>query len=305
MASDSDLKIFISWSGDLAREVTKVLRAWLPKMFDNVDPWASDVDIDAGLRGLDVIQDRLNLSSFGIIVVTTENQNKSWLNFEAGALSKRLEGDANRVVPLLVNFEDVYQVQGPIRQFQAVHLNEDGMRSLCRSIAAVMGLDALTIDSRFTWAWSDLEAAVERAKELAGQQPEPPELDEKELLSVMFQSIRQMERQVSALSNQTAPPRSRGLSMSLSGADVGEPRPVYRRQASLTPEERAVQEKIAEAASKIREVDWVRHMEYDGKKSVAVRFKDGRDITSAERDILKASEPETRERVFIVTETEG
>jgi hypothetical protein len=51
MAIESDLKIFISWSGDLAREVTKVLRSWLPKMFDHIDPWASEVDIDAGLRG--------------------------------------------------------------------------------------------------------------------------------------------------------------------------------------------------------------------------------------------------------------
>src|SRR4051812_2549416 len=91
MAIEHDLKIFISWSGDLAREITKVLRDWLPKMFDHIDPWASEVDIDAGMRGLDVIQDRLNASSFGIIVVTTENMNKPWLNFEAGALSKRLE----------------------------------------------------------------------------------------------------------------------------------------------------------------------------------------------------------------------
>jgi hypothetical protein len=90
MAIEQDLKIFISWSGDLAREITKVLRDWLPKMFDHIDPWASEVDIDAGMRGLDVIQDRLNASSFGIIVVTTENMNKPWLNFEAGALSKRL-----------------------------------------------------------------------------------------------------------------------------------------------------------------------------------------------------------------------
>ena len=68
MAIEQDLKIFISWSGDLAREITKVLRDWLPKMFDHIDPWASDVDIDAGMRGLDVVADRLDDSAFGIIV---------------------------------------------------------------------------------------------------------------------------------------------------------------------------------------------------------------------------------------------
>jgi hypothetical protein len=144
MAIQGDLKIFISWSGELAKECTKVLRVWLPKMFDHIDPWASDVDIDAGTRGLDAIQERLNDSTFGIIVVTTENMSKPWLNFEAGALSRRLEADLTRVVPLLVNFDAVYQLQGPIAQFQATKLDRDGMSRLCRSIAAVIGLSTAT-----------------------------------------------------------------------------------------------------------------------------------------------------------------
>ena len=69
------------------KRITHAMRDWLPTMFDHIEPWFSDVDIDAGSRGLNVIQERLDASEFGIIVVTPENLNKPWLVFEAGALS--------------------------------------------------------------------------------------------------------------------------------------------------------------------------------------------------------------------------
>ena len=78
------------------QEITGVLREWLPRMFDHIDPWASEVDIDAGSRGFDEIQARLNQSSFGIIVITTQNYERPWLNFEAGALSKPGSTDGDR-----------------------------------------------------------------------------------------------------------------------------------------------------------------------------------------------------------------
>jgi hypothetical protein len=142
----------------------------------------------------------LNVSSFGIIVVTTENMSKPWLNFEAGALSRRLEADPNRVVPLLVNFDDVYQLQGPISQFQAVKLNKEGMNRLTRSIAAVIKLDWKTIESRFEWAWPDLEADVEETKKAAGNQPAPPDVNEKDLLTSVLQHVQSLDRKVSSIS---------------------------------------------------------------------------------------------------------
>jgi len=69
------------------------------------------------------------------------------------------------VVPLLVNVDDVCQVQGRTGQLQAIKVNEDGMGHLCRSIAAVISVDPLTIDSRFEWAQPNLEKAIERCRE--------------------------------------------------------------------------------------------------------------------------------------------
>ncbi|MCF6388078.1 toll/interleukin-1 receptor domain-containing protein [Mycobacterium sp. MBM] len=269
MAIERDLKIFISWSGDLAKEVTKVLRAWLPKMFDHIDPWASEVDIDAGTRGLDAIQERLNQSSFGIIVVTTENMAKPWLNFEAGALSRRLDADLTRVVPLLVNFEDVYQLQGPISQFQATRLNKEGMSNLCRSLASAIGLDPLTITSRFEWAWSDLEDGIAHAKALVGHQPPAPELDEKDLLKTLVQSVKTMQRQINDLSaGKTQSTPSTPKKRLVLGNPMGSP---WHDHAKM----QQCQEDIKRIASEFKPVRSVEPIEREGNRYVGVIFEDG------------------------------
>lgn len=184
--ADDDLKIFISWSGDLSREITKVIRTWIPKIFDRVDPWMSDIDVEAGTRALQLIEESLNESAFGIIVVTTANQESTWLNFEAGALSKRFDNSLARVVPVLVNFDDFYQITGPIRQFQGVMLNKDGMRKLLQSICQVAGAEWADVESRFEWSWEDFSTRIEEVKEKIANQPAPPDFDPKvALLDIM------------------------------------------------------------------------------------------------------------------------
>jgi hypothetical protein len=205
-----NVKIFISWSGDLSREITKVLRIWLPKMFDRVEPWMSDIDVAAGSRALKDIEDRLNESDFGVIVVTTENHEKPWLNFEAGALSKRFDGSIARVVPLLVNFDDFYQVTTTIRQFQGVMLQKDekpykdGVRKLLQSISTVAGADWPAVEARFDWSWDEFAEQIEAAKTRAGSQPEPPEVDERALLIDLAKKLDSITR------NQAKPSTTKG-----------------------------------------------------------------------------------------------
>ncbi|WP_179277919.1 TIR domain-containing protein [Rhodococcus sp. 14-2470-1a] len=195
-----DVKIFISWSGDLSREITKVLRLWLPKMFDRVQPWMSDIDVAAGSRALKDIEDQLNGSDFGIIVVTTENQDKPWLNFEAGALSKRFDNSLSLVVPVLVNFNDFFEIGGPIRQFQGVMLQKqnepykEGVRKLLQSISAVASTDWSAVEARFEWSWEEFVADVEAAKSRVEQQPEPPKFDKDDALREILYRMDRMER---------------------------------------------------------------------------------------------------------------
>jgi hypothetical protein len=64
-------------------------------------PWMSDNNIDGGARWNDKIAKALEETDFGIVCVTRENQSSAWLNFEAGAVAKKV-GQA-RVIPLLID----------------------------------------------------------------------------------------------------------------------------------------------------------------------------------------------------------
>lgn len=286
MAIEADLKIFISWSGELAKQCTKVLRDWLPKMFDHIDPWASEVDIDAGTRSMDAIADRLNTSAFGIIVVTTENMGKPWLNFEAGALSKSLGADSTRVVPLMVNFDDPYQLQGPISQFHGTLLNKEGMLRVCRSIATVIGLDQLVVAHRFEWAWKDLEAGIAEAKQKAGDQPEPPDVDEKLLLKSLIATVNTMQTNLMTQAANATLASSRhviesGLSSKrrISGyVDLPDP---WNDGTAM----QKIQDGIKQyAEANYRPVRFVSPMEWKGQKVVGVVFEDGQGMIGSKNE---------------------
>jgi hypothetical protein len=124
------------------------------------------------------------------------------------------------------------------------------------------------IDSRFAWAWPDLEAAIEQAKEKAGDQPPPPEITDTDLLKSMYNGMRALERQVTALANSiptaSSPP-------SLSRRDAAR-----LAQSSPSPWQdgermQDIQDTIEGAASQYKPVRFVSPMESDdGEKFVGV-----------------------------------
>ena len=159
------VKVFISWSGDLAKDVAVALRDWLPDVFDNVAPWASDTDIEAGSRSLDEIHSALNDSVVGIVIVTMENQQASWLNYEAGALAKTVAPMRSRVIPLLVDIDSPTQLIGPIAQFQAKRLNQADMLDVLTVIGGLSGVEAQTVERRTQTFWPAFDAKLREAKD--------------------------------------------------------------------------------------------------------------------------------------------
>src|SRR5262249_10267255 len=105
------MKIFISWSGERSKRVAEALRAFLQDVNQNVEPWLSETDIGAGSRWGDELAKQLEQTSFGIICLTREAANSSWLLFEAGALSKSVIG--SRVCPYLIGIEPK-KLEGPL-----------------------------------------------------------------------------------------------------------------------------------------------------------------------------------------------
>lgn len=195
--ADDDLKIFISWSGDLAKSIARVWHDLLLEMFDRATPWVSDLDIEAGARPLDDIKRELDGTSFGIIVVTPENQNAPWLNFEAGALSKALSDATTRVMPSLVNFTSPSQVTSPLKQFQGNLLNQEGVMKILKTIAKGVDADWSTKERTFNRAWSpEYEQRFNDCIANALNPAKPSTRTSEEMLDEVLTIVREIQRDI-------------------------------------------------------------------------------------------------------------
>lgn len=130
------MKVFISWSGSLSGEVAEKLRGWLPSVVQSVDPYLSSEDMHKGARWRDEVARELEATDYGIICVTPENISSEWMNFEAGALSKKL--DRSYVSPFLVRLKNSDLSNGPLAQFQSTVYHEyKDVHKLLKSINSV------------------------------------------------------------------------------------------------------------------------------------------------------------------------
>lgn len=165
------MKVFISWSGDLSRELGEALRDWLPAVIQNVKPFFTPNDIEKGARwGKDIAQE-LQSSAIGIFCLTKENLTKPWIMFEAGALSKQL--DSSRVCPVLFGVESS-DLEGPLVQFQASPFSEAEMKKLIRTINTGLGeqrLDDSVLNSVFEMWWPKLNEKVTKIVEKHNSKP--------------------------------------------------------------------------------------------------------------------------------------
>jgi hypothetical protein len=162
-------KIFISWSKSYSKAVALVLERHLPELLDGIDIFMSDKDIDPGQRSMKVLEQQLADTSYGLLVVTSENQSEPWLNFEAGALSRQVSNDLEGVpliVPLLVDIDTPTQLTGPISQFQAVRLDESGLNRVARQISALTSSDPEMATLRLKRAWNEISRSLTEARGL-------------------------------------------------------------------------------------------------------------------------------------------
>jgi predicted nucleotide-binding protein len=110
------MKIFLSWSGHKSGKIANALRDWIPMILQYVEPWLSSIDIPQGARWANEIENVLNEVDYGIICLTKENLKSTWLNYEAGAISKNRQA---KVIVFLVDV-DIADIEGPLSQFQAI-----------------------------------------------------------------------------------------------------------------------------------------------------------------------------------------
>ena len=189
------VKIFIIWSGERSKALAEALNDWLPNVIQAVDPWMSESGIDKGARWPEVLFEKLENTNFGIVCLTPENLSAEWLLFEAGALSKKVEG--SRICPLLFDL-DPSELGDPLALFQTTKLNAKDVCGLLNSINKAMdagSLDASALNAAFDKWWPDLEEKIEAIGPL--QTPTPPKSTDpnhdilKEILKIVRSQARE------------------------------------------------------------------------------------------------------------------
>lgn len=153
-------KVFISWGGDLSKELAEAIRDWLPKVLQFVQPYFTPDDIEKGsMWGREIAQE-LSSSNFGIICLTKDNTTRPWILFEAGALSKNV--GQSRVCPVLFNVESS-EITGPLINFQTTQFNKADFKELIRTInsnSEDFKLSTPILDAVFEQWWPELEEKV-------------------------------------------------------------------------------------------------------------------------------------------------
>lgn len=85
------MKVFISWSGELSKNIAEIFRQWIPGVIQAVKPYYSPDDITKGTRWNSEIAKELDASKIGIICLTPNNLESPWIMFEAGTLAKNID----------------------------------------------------------------------------------------------------------------------------------------------------------------------------------------------------------------------
>ena len=155
------MKIFISWSGSHSKKLGEAIRDWLPGVLQLVTPYFTPADIEKGTRWSTDIAKELEESSVGIICITRENLHSDWINFEAGALSKRLQKSV--VCPILFGITNT-DLTGPLKQFQTTEFDKADFHKLIGVInnqLAESKLPPKTLDNVFEKWWPDLQSKIE------------------------------------------------------------------------------------------------------------------------------------------------
>ena len=186
------MKVFLSWSEERSKSVATALYEWLKLVVQACDPWMSSVDLHSGDRWILKIWEELDAGSIGVVCLTPENQDSQWLNYEAGALAKKLEGSI--VVPYLFGMQPS-DVTGPLGHLQGRIADKEDTYRLVETINEATGERSLKVDTlreAFETYWPRLETKLKAIP--ATVQTAPPKRGQIEMIEEILDLVRARER---------------------------------------------------------------------------------------------------------------
>ena len=209
------MKIFLSWSGTRSRAVAEALKNFLPRVIQAVRPFYSP-EIEKGANWSNEIDRALEGTRFGVVCLTSDNLQSTWIHYETGALSKTPDA---LIWTFLLDVEKG-DVKPPLGKFQHTAAQAGDVRELVRTInrrlpdAGGTALDERLLEETFDEQWPRLEAELEAARRLPAPdstQAPPARRDIHDMMEEALELLRQQQRgQVNAAGN-IAIPRYPGL----------------------------------------------------------------------------------------------
>lgn len=158
--SPVNAEVFISWSGSESYALAVAVHDWLPTVLPEVKPWMSSKDIAKGKRWNSEIDGSLERTSFCIVCLTPGVAREPWINFEAGAVSKIVQG--SYVSPLLWHVS-VDSLGGlPVSMFQCTQFTKKDVCQLIETINVATGLQIPVerIRRNLDYSWDKLNQQV-------------------------------------------------------------------------------------------------------------------------------------------------
>jgi hypothetical protein len=191
------MHVFISWSGELSRQLAQAIHLWLKDTLQFVRPFFTPDDIGKGRKWATEISKQLANSKVCIIVLTRDNLNSPWIMFEAGAISRSVD-DFSLVCPILFDLETT-DVLEPLAQFQATKFSKDEIFRLLTTINSNAGeqtLPSANLQRVFDKWWPDLESEVQRILAAASSAPSVEVRDKRSLLEETLALVRDIAQQL-------------------------------------------------------------------------------------------------------------
>ncbi len=132
-----DSKLFISWSGDLTKEIASNFFNLLNNVFSNISSriFFSQY-IEYGKYWYDKINNNLEKASYGVVFLSKNNLNSSWLNYELGGLSV---GNTENLTFFKVN-KNVDTSHSPVNARQECPFTKNDIKTLLKNIKSKMNL---------------------------------------------------------------------------------------------------------------------------------------------------------------------
>lgn len=134
------MKIFLSWSGNISKEIAQIFKKMLEDCFyEKISVFMSAEDISLGTNGINSIYNALTQSDVCIAFITPTNVNSPWIAFEAGVVAgssnDSKSNDKKRIIPLLFGNIDMQKFSNnPLHNYQYTNSLKK-INDLCIDIA--------------------------------------------------------------------------------------------------------------------------------------------------------------------------